>query len=386
MALACAGVGTFAQLYSPQGILPDIAASLRVTPDQSALLISAATLGLAAGVLPWSWLADRVGRLPAMNAALIAATLLGFAVVICPSFAGMLALRVLEGAAIGGVPALAVTYLQEEVAPAHSAIAAGTYISGTTVGGLLGRIVAGPVAAWLGWREGLGAVILLAALATVGFMLLTPEPRGFRRDPGRRHSLGRLIWANLSSPAQLVLYAQAFLLMGGFVTIYNYLAFRLQAAPFHLPITITSLIFLAYLAGTWSSRRAGSAAGKYGRLAVLLVSAGVMAAGVLLTLVPVLPVILVGLVILTIGFFGAHAIASGWTAARATVGRAQATSLYNLFYYVGSSVVGWAGGVVFTHAGWDATALTVAGLAVAAGVYAASAARRPATPQGAVAR
>src|SRR5215469_8569438 len=79
-ALACAGVATFAQLYSPQGILPLVAASLRVSADSSALLISAATLGLAAGLLPWSRLADRIGRLPAMRLSLAAATVLGLAV------------------------------------------------------------------------------------------------------------------------------------------------------------------------------------------------------------------------------------------------------------------------------------------------------------------
>ncbi len=371
MALACAGVATFAQLYSPQGILPEIATTLRVTPDRSALLISAATIGLAAGVLPWSWLADRVGRLPAMNASLIAATVLGFAVVVCPSFPGILVLRALEGIALGGLPALAMTYLQEEIHPAHAAVAAGTYVSGTSIGGLLGRIVAAPIGSWLGWRWGVGTVVVLSALAAVGFMLLTPAPRGFQRMPAaQRDSLPRLVWAKLREPALLVLYAQGFLLMGGFVTIYNYLAFRLTAAPFHLSTTVTSLLFLAYLAGTWSSRRAGAAAGRYGRLGVLLVSIGVMIAGILLTLVPALPFVLAGLVVLTIGFFAAHAIASGWTAARAVVGRAQATSLYNLFYYLGSSVVGWLGGLVFTRFGWDATALTVVCLAVVAAAWA----------------
>jgi predicted MFS family arabinose efflux permease len=95
-----------------------------------------------------------------------------------------------------------------------------------------------------------------------------------------------------------------------------------------------------------------------------------MAAGVVLTLVAWLPAVLAGLVVLTIGFFGAHSIASGWTGARARVGRAQATSLYNLFYYLGSSVVGWFGGVVFTHAGWAGTAGLVIALVLLAGAWA----------------
>ena len=104
VALRCAGVATFAQLYSPQGILPDIAASLGASPDRSALLISAGTIGLAAGVLPWSRLADRIGRLPAMRISLVTATAFGLAVVVCPTFPGILVLRVLEGFALAACP------------------------------------------------------------------------------------------------------------------------------------------------------------------------------------------------------------------------------------------------------------------------------------------
>ncbi|WGL50989.1 MFS transporter [Nocardioides sp. BP30] len=371
VALACAGVATFAQLYSPQGILPLVSRSLDVSADRSALLISAATLGLAAGVLPWSWVADRIGRLAAMRLSLVAATVLGLAVVLCPDFTWILALRIAEGAALGGLPALAVTYLQEEIHPAHTAVAAGTYVSGTTIGGLLGRVVAAPVAAALGWRWGVASVVVLSAVAAAAFMLLAPAPRGFRRNtraPGA--AVLRLVATHLRDPRMLVLYGQGFLLMGGFVTIYNYLAFRLQRAPFDLSTGVTSLLFLAYLAGTWSSRRAGLAATRLGRRRVLLASIAVMIAGVLLTLVTWLPGVLVGLVVLTVGFFGAHAIASGWTGARARVGRSQATSLYNLFYYLGSSVMGWLGGVVFTHAGWSATAVAVAVMAALAGAWA----------------
>ncbi|MGO3327738.1 MFS transporter [Gordonia sp. (in: high G+C Gram-positive bacteria)] len=376
LALACAGVATFAQLYSPQGILPEISTSLQVTPDQSALLISVATLGLAAAVLPWSVVADRVGRLSAMRWSLIAATTLGLAVTLCPSFTGVLVLRALEGAALGGLPALAMTYLQEEIAPAYTPVAAGTYIAGTTVGGLSGRIVAAPFAELFDWRWGVGSVVVLSALAATAFMLLTPTPRGFRRVRGEdRNSLARVLWVNLRDPAMLVLYAQGFLLMGGFVTVYNYLSFRLQAPPFLLSSSLIALLFFAYLSGTWSSRRAGVVASTRGRLPVLLVSIAIMVVGVLITLVDSLPVIIVGLVVLTVGFFGAHSVASGWSAERARVGRAQAASLYNLFYYAGSSVVGWVGGIVFAHVGWNATALVVVGLAVSAGVCAAVALR-----------
>jgi predicted MFS family arabinose efflux permease len=167
----------------------------------------------------------------------------------------------------------------------------------------------------------------------------------------------------LRAPRLLALYVQAFLLMGGFVAVYNYLGFRLSGEPFSLPATAISLIFLAYLSGTASSRWAAGLTQRYGRRNVLLAGVLLMIAGLALTLAPLLTLILTGLLVFTAGFFAAHSIGAGWTGSIATTGRAQAASLYNLAYYLGSSVIGWAGGLVFQSLGWTALALTVIVLA-----------------------
>ncbi|GGC98557.1 MFS transporter [Tersicoccus solisilvae] len=364
-ALACAGVVTFAQLYSPQGVLPLIAADLRIGASDAGLTISAATAGLALSVVVWSFVADRFGRVQTMRVAIVLATALGLAVAVTPDYGVLLTLRVLEGVALGGVPALAIAYLSEEIHPFHAALAAGTYVAGTTVGGLLGRIVAGPLGEWLGWRAGMLTVSVLAAVAAVGFVLLAPTPRGF--VPSRRADRDEgglaLLLMHLRNPRMLAVFAQGMLLMGGFVAVYNYLGFRLEGPPWHLPHAVISAIFVAYLAGTVSSPLAGRLAASRGRRPVLLGATGVLIAGVLMTATPWLPVILTGVLVLTAGFFGAHAVASGWAGARARTGRAQATSLYNLAYYVGSSVFGWLGGVLFGWWGWSGTAALVVGLA-----------------------
>lgn len=369
-ALACAGVVTFAQLYSPQGVLPLIAADLGITASDAGLTISAATAGLALSVVLWSFAADRFGRVQAMRVAIVAATALGLAVAVTPDYGVLLTLRVLEGVALGGVPALAVAYLTEEVHVFHAALAAGTYVAGTTVGGLLGRIVAGPVGEWIGWRAGMLTVSGLAAVAAVGFILLAPIPRGFAVTRGRAAGGFRLLLVHLRNPRMLAVFAQGMLLMGGFVAIYNYLGFRLEGPPWSLPHAVISAIFVAYLAGTVSSPAAGRLASRHGRRPVLLGATAVMVVGVLMTTTPWLPVILAGVLVLTAGFFGAHAIASGWAGAAATAGRAQATSLYNLAYYLGSSVFGWFGGVLFGWWGWPGTAVLVVGLAAVAAALA----------------
>ena len=373
-ALFFAGVATFAQLYSPQAVLPQIAQQLGIGAADAALTVSLATVGLAISVIPWSVIADRVGRVRAMTGSIAAATTLGLLVPLAPSYPLLLGGRFLEGLALGGVPAVAIAYLTEEIDRRHAARAAGIYVAGTTVGGLLGRLIAGPVAEALNWRMGVFAVAVLCAFAAMGFATLAPRSRGFVPVSTGENPDGRLahrLLTNLRSPRQLVLFAQAFLLMGGFVALYNFLGFRLAAAPFNVPHHLVSLVFLAYLAGTWASSRAGAQASRFGRKPILLVSIAVMAAGVAMTLSSSLWVVLGGLVFTTIGFFGAHAIASGWTGAEAGAGKAQASSLYNLAYYGGSSVFGWFGGVAFDAHGWPAVAGTVLILTLAAGVIAA---------------
>jgi len=384
--LGAAGIATFAQLYSPQGLLPTLARGLDVDAAEAALSVSVATLGVALAVLPWSWVADRVGRLRAMQVAIIASTVLGVAVALAPNLPTLLGLRLVEGMALGGLPALAVTYLHDEVHASHTAAAAAAYISGTTVGGMTGRLVAGPLAGVFGWRGALLAVAALCAVASAVFLRLMPRARGWA--PTGRATLPHVlagIRTSLRDPWLLALYAQGALLMGGFVAVYNYLAFRLEGPEFALPATIGSLIFAAYAAGTVSSRLTGRLVPRFGRRSVLVGGTVTMVAGALATLSGALVLVVTGLLVFTAGFFAAHAIASAWVGARATTGRAQATALYNVAYYSGSAVVGWLLGYAWSGRGWAGVVAAVVTLALVALVV-ALAGLREARPGGRLSR
>ena len=364
-ALAAVGAATLAQLYFPQALIPAISRDFGVSAADAALTVSGASIGLAVSVLGWSWIADRFGRAPVMRIALLSAAVLGLLIPWVPSFDALVAIRVLQGVALGGTPALALTYVSEEVGRRDAMVAAATYISGTVVGGLLGRLLAAPVAALFDWRAGALVVGIMSALTAVLAAVLLPTARNFRRatrdGPGwglRGSPLWLGVAASLRNRGLLVLYAQAFLLMGAHVAVYNYLGYRLELAPFGLPPEITAAIFLAGLSGAVSARLAARLAGRYGRRRALLLSSAVMAGGAALTIVDWLPTVLIGFVIFTAAYFSAHSIASGWVGLTATTGTAQATSLYTLFYYAGSSLFGWLGGLAFTL-GWAGTATMV---------------------------
>lgn len=368
-----AGIATFAQLYSTQAVLPFIAESFTVGPSTAALSVSLTTLGLAASVIGWSVVADRVGRVRAMTVGILSATAIGLLAPLSPTLGLLLTARLLEGVALGAVPAIALAYLAEEVDAAHTATAAGSYIAGTTIGGLAGRLIAGPFGDAGDWRWGVFAVAAVCAVAALMFLRLVPAARGFTpvsRSRGRAAgpTLAALLTMNLRDRRQLALYAQGFLLMGGFVAVYNYLGFRLIAPPFAIPLWVASFVFVAYLAGTITSPWAGRLASTHGRLPVLVASLAVMAGGIALTLAEELWAVVAGLLVMTAGFFAAHAVASGWAPALAPApARAQAASLYYLGYYGGSSLFGWLLGFAFAGAGWGGVAAGVlAMIAVAA--------------------
>lgn len=370
--LGAAGVATFAQLYAPQGLLPTLADDLQVSASQAALSLSVATWGVAVSVLPWSLLADRIGRLRAMKIAISAAAITGLLVALSPGLESLLAVRFLEGVALGGLPALAMTFLHDEVHPRSTAAAAAAYISGTTIGGASGRLLAGPLTELIGWRLALAAVAVVCLVAAVVFLRLMPPARSYVPQRATDWSgLAGTVRRCLSDRTLLALYAQPLLIMGGLVAVYNYLGFRLEGPAFGLPVIAASLIFAAYGAGTVSSRLVGLGVPRFGRKPILITGLLVMITGTLLTVSDWLPLVITGLVILTAGAFMVHAVASAWVGHHARVGRAQATALYNVALYTGSAVIGWLAGFAWVALGWPATAGVVVVLAAIALLIAA---------------
>lgn len=351
-ALWFAGAGTFVLLYAVQGLLPLFADTYDVSPAASSLTLSVATGALALAILPVSALAESRGRKRVLTASLAAAALLGLLVPLAPSFAALLAIRTLQGIAMAGVPALAMAHLSREVDPGSLGRAMGIFIAGNTFGGLSGRLVANAVADLAGWRWALAAVGLISLACLLAFWLLLPEPR---RDPAPAEPgrvLLRQLGRHVRDPAVRGVCLVSFVLMSAFVSVYNYLGFRLLADPFSLSQAVVGLVFLAYLFGTVSSTRAGGLGDRVGRLPVMVGAILLGAGGVLVSLPDLLPLVLVGLVLVTIGFFAAHSSASSWLSHRVRSAPAQASALYLLSYYAGSSVGGTMGGLAFEAGDW----------------------------------
>lgn len=378
LAMLFAGFSTFSLLYAVQPLLPLFAHDYALSAAGASLAVSLATGPLAIAILFAGVLSDRIGRRPLMIAAMFSAGLLTLAAAVAPGWHALLALRLLTGLALAGVPAVAMAYVAEEVDAATVGAAMGLYIAGSALGGMGGRLIASLIADVADWRWALGGVGFAGVVMAEAFRRLAPPSRRFVASTARNPLAG--IATLLRDRALPLLYAEAFLLMGLFVTLYNYAGFRLIAPPYGLSQAAVGMVFLLYILGSVSSTLFGGFAGRVGRRRVFWLPIVVLIAGIAVAAATPLWLVVVGIALVTIGFFGAHSIASAWVGRRAAGHRGQGAALYLFFYYLGSSVLGSAGGIAWSRSAWPGVTLFCLILAALALVVALLLTRIPPLP------
>ncbi|MYW92338.1 MFS transporter [Amycolatopsis rubida] len=370
VAVAAAGFTSFALLYAPQAVLPQLAGQYHLDPGGAALAVSVATGALAISVLPIAALSEAIGRRPVIIASVVLSSVLGLLLPLMPNYSLLLVLRAVQGVAIAGFPGVATAYLVERLGKTGVAAAVGAMIAGNTIGGMTGRLATGFTAGPFGWRGALyvvAGISLVCAVVTV--VMLPPSPVRTGERQGLR-DIGVGLLSAVRRPVLLAQYAVALLAMGAFVALYNAAGFRLTGEPLNLSPAIASLVFVSYALGSVSSATANRLSARIGRRQALVGVLLLTAIGALLTIPDSLPLIVVGFLVLTTAFFAAHSIANSWAAAEAPENaRGQVGGLYMLMYYLGSSVGGGVGSVVYGAAGWSWLIVAVVmwlGLAVAA--------------------
>jgi MFS transporter, YNFM family, putative membrane transport protein len=362
-ALFFGGFSTFALLYSAQPLMPVFTSVFHVSPAAASLPLSLTTGVLAVAMIAAGSISEILGRERVMVALLVASSLATMLAAAAQNWTLLLALRALTGLALSGLPAVAMAYLVDEIDGESIGFAMGLYIAGVGLGGLAGRLAVAILADHADWRAGLAAGGAIG-IASAGLLYFTlPESRPFTPQRPNLPALWTSLVSHFADPGLRLLFLTSFLLMGVFVCIYNYIGFRLLEPPFSLSQTTVGLIFVLYLAGTVSSMIMGDLAGRFGRRRVLWIAVTMILVGVAATLPDNLFSIILGVALVTIGFFGAHSIASSWVGLRAEKNRAQASALYLFFYYLGSSVTGSAGGLFFSRAGWPGVATLVGAFA-----------------------
>ncbi len=352
LALFAAGFVTFITLYDMQPLLPEFAREFSIPPALASLPLSAACLTLAVGMLLAGTLSENLGRKPVMVFSLFLTSILALLTAFSDSLSSLVFLRFIQGMVLAGLPPVAMAYLGEEMEPATMGAAMGLYISGNAIGGMSGRLFTATVTDFSSWNTALILVGVISLLLSLYFAYSLPPSNQFCKRTFEYRYLFTSLQQKLRDPSLLCLYGISFTVMGSFVTLFNYITFRLIGPEYGLSQTVVSLIFLTYILGAYCSSAVNRLAKKYGRFSTLRLCLLTMLVGLFMTLAGNLFLIVLGIAVFTCGFFGAHTSASTWVGQHAHTAKAQAAALYLFFYYLGSSISGTAGGFCWTGGGW----------------------------------
>ncbi|HIV82648.1 MAG TPA: MFS transporter [Candidatus Salinicoccus merdavium] len=353
IAFFAAGFNTFAILYTAQPLMPEFSESFNVTPATSSLSLTLTTLALAVSMLIFGSISEVVGRKQIMVGSMFAASLL---CVLTPlsgeSFTMLLILRTLQGIVLAGVPSIAMAYINEEIHPRSMPLMMGLYISGNSLGAVFGRVFSGLMVDVFNWQIAFLSIGLISVIATIIFWKLLNPSRNFRAQKLSAGSLLGTLIGHMKNPVLVSLFGVGFLLMGMNIALFSYVTFVLLGDPFNINQSIVSWIFLILLIGTVSSTVNGSLVVRLGQEKVLYLGLSILTTGILILFIQNVLTIILGLSLFVYGFFASHSVVSGLVGRNARKNKAQASSLYLFFYYVGASLLGTLAGLFWVSHHW----------------------------------
>lgn len=351
IALFFGSLAAFGTEYCVQPIIPVFTETFNLTPATASLAVSFGTGGMACSMLLIASFAKRLSRKRVMAAALIASAILTILMSLSPDFIPIIGLRLLQGILLAGFPALAVAYINEEFDVAIIGAVVGIYVSGTSIGGLVGRVLLSTLTDFFSWRTALLIFGILYTVIGLAFLILLPKPKHKLEKNGSIagwHEFHHL----LTNHRLIGIYLIALCIMGSFVCTYNFISYVLLAPPYSLSQTAIGFVYALYFLGTAASTIMGTLADRLSNGPVLCISILCMLVGALISLGTPLTVKLSGIGLLTYGFFGAHSVACGWAGRLSTSDKARISALYMFFYYIGASIIGTLGGPFLAIWNW----------------------------------
>jgi len=364
LAVAAAGYLTFLNMWCVQALLPLLVAGFHITPAQASLSVTAPLVATAIMAPVVGAVSDRFGR---KRFIVGAATLLIIPTVLsalAPNITFLAACRFVQGLTLPFIFTVTIAYIGDEMSGTSATRLAGTYTSGTILGGFSGRFIAGLVAQGFGWRPAFLAIAVLTLTLAMVVAALLPRERQFRPVTDWHAALAAFP-AHLTNARLLGTYAVGFGVLFSLTAIFTFINFRLAAAPYHLGPAALGGIFVVYLGGAAITPVAGRLAAKYGRRTIMLAAVMAIWAGLALTLLGPFWMIELGLLVSSMGIFVEQTLATGFVGQAARMAKSTAVGLYVTAYYVGGSFGGVVPAGPWHSYGWPGCVAIVAVLQAA---------------------
>lgn len=353
LALAIVGGCAFLPLYATQPLLPMFRNVFHASELLVSLTVSAPVLAVAIAGPLVGMLADAIGRKRVIVAALIGLAIPTLLCATATSLPQLILWRFFQGLFLPGIIAVTMAYISEEAPAGHTGSTMATYVTGTVIGGFLGRFLSGLCASHTDWHM---AFLLLGGITFAGAMVTIiglPRSRRFIRQANSTASLGA-VRSHLLNPQLLATYAVGFDVLFSLVGAFTYIGFHLAAEPFCLTPAMLGSLFFVYLIGAVITPIAGRGIDRVGYRRALILALAFAAAGILLTLITSLPMVIAGMAATCSGLFICQAAASSHVGKAAGHARSSAAGLYVACYYAGGFAGSVAPGMLWAHGGWPA--------------------------------
>ena len=370
IAVAFSAACAFLNLYSPQSVLPSMAEELAVSAVSISAVLTAGTFAVALTAPFTGALSDRIGRKRMIVGAMALLIVPTVMVAFSHGLAELTFWRFVQGLLLPPIFTVTVAYIGNEWPPREAATVIGLYTACSAAGGFLGRFIPGAFEASYSWRGGYLAIAAINLVCLAVVILLLPREKNFQKAASLAASIGQML-RHLRNPKLVATYAVGFGVMFNFMATFTYISFHLAAPPFNRSAFFLGSIFVVYLAGSALAPWSGRFIHRVGRRTFVLWALGLWAGGLLLTLAPSVPLIVLGLLIFSTSGILTQASSTGYVAANAPNGTSSAVGLYVSVFYLGGTVGGWLPGLAYEAAGWPASlSMVVAMIAIMAAIVA----------------
>jgi predicted MFS family arabinose efflux permease len=360
VAIAAAGLTAMLNMYAPQAVLPLMSEEFGVGPAAISQIMTVNALAVALTAPFTGVIADVLGRRFVIAVAIALLVLPGVMMSISDSLEALLFWRFVQGLLLPPIFAVSVAYIGAEWPASEATAVTGTFIAATAVGGFAGRMVTAALAEPIGWRHALLADAAITALCALVVIALLPRERSFVHGTTLATSVRQML-AHLRNPRLVATFGVGFGIMFNFLSAFTYLGFRLAAPPFSLSTAAIGAVFVTYLISIVTAPFTGRLVSLLGRRTFGTIALSVWMGGILLTLAPSLPVIVIGLLMITGSGFYVQVCCQSFVATNAREGNSSAVGLYVTSFYIGGSFGGFIPGLLWSSTGWPG----VVGLIVA---------------------
>lgn len=348
------GVFAFLQVYSVQSILPVLMADFNASETQVGMTVGVTILAIALMSPIMGMFSDAIGRKKVIIGSIlflsIPTVLLGFS----QSLYSMMTWRFLQGLAVPGITVVIIAYIGEEFSGKSLAKLMAFYVSGTVLGGFLGRFITGHLQELIGWRQAfwlMGAVTLLGACWTWWQL---PNSKKFIANPNFKHSL-QILASHLKNRYMITACLLGACVLFSLTGCFTYINLHLVEEPYQLSSAGLANIFAVYLIGMVITPIASSLIAKFGSARMVTVAVMISIAGVLLTLSKPLWLVILALAIMSTGVFITQSATITYIATNVKQGRSLASGLYYMSYYLGGTTGAWLCGLAFSYGHWQMT-------------------------------